>query len=127
MSIQITDEFRKRAERLNATSGTVGKAFAVRAAILAGEGDSPRHAVAWIKKNYNITMSRADFSTRKYVELRRNPHDRPPGRQPARPHDEIDDMAAIKRLVGRHGVDFVIRAARLMAPDANGSANVPPS
>ena len=38
----------------------------------------------------------------------------PSGRRPVAPPDDMEAIAAVKFLVRRHGVDFVVRAAKLL-------------
>jgi hypothetical protein len=112
------------------TGGTMSKSAAARAAMEAGH-DSPEEGVSYIKRTFGIDMDRQHFSAvksqmKKKAEAENAPK-RKPGRkptvaqldqvvktiQPAVGKSVIADLAAVKALVEKLGVNEVVEIAKL--------------
>jgi hypothetical protein len=112
------------------TGGTMSKSAAARAAIEAGH-DSPEEGVSYIKRTFGIDVDRQHFSAAKsQMKKKAEAGDAPkrkPGRkssvaqldqvvktiQPAVGKSVIADLAAVKALVEKLGVDEVVEIAKL--------------
>jgi hypothetical protein len=118
------------AAKPEAETGTMSKSAAARAAIEAGH-DSPEEGVSYIKREFGIDMDRQHFSAVKsQMKKKAEAADAPkvkPGRkpsvaqldqvvktiQPAVGSSVIADLAAVKALVERLGVEEVVEIAKL--------------
>lgn len=116
----------------NGGNGSMTKGDAVHAALAAGF-DQPEEGIAYIKKQFDIDMTRPQFSTNKSLIKKKDGESGPkkPGRQPraAAPAVAAQMLApkpstngaaglagsveAIKSLVEQYGVEEVVSIARL--------------